>query len=811
MTLPKNVDDLYPLTPMQHLMLLHAISVPGNGVLFNQVCYDVRGALDADAFRRAWEGLVARHGALRTAFLWEGLPQPLQVVRSVVELPFRVVDVAPLPEDERLAAVESLRREDLETPLHLGKAPLMRATLVRLGDDRHRFFWAIHHLVVDRWSHGVLFADLRALYSASVTGQLPALPPAPSFRSYVAWVSQQDRAGAERFWRAELAGLRTATPLGSAGRVAGRGPRRLATHHLSPATTRAIRALASHWRSTPATIFLAATALLLAARTGRDDVLCGVTVSGRPPELEDAGGAVGSFVNNLPARLPVARASAVDVWIRELQRAQGKRQAFAHVSLVDIHTWSDLAPSDTLFDLLLLLNLTDESDGEWPGFALHAGSATLDAGYPFVLSVGGVGEEYVLTLVHDDTFLGAEMLLAEFAALATRLANAREGARVGDLLPPPRTPAERPAERAPRHAPTTGRDGRSVGDAMADALLMAWRDVLGTPEIGLDDDFFVLGGTSLQAAQLFARVERIVGRTLPLSTLFTAGSVRALLEAVDRPQRRTESLVRIRSSGERIPVHAIPGINGNVVGLAGLAREMGPDHPFSAFESPGLDGREAPLTSIEAIADRYVAELVRDEAGSVHLLGICWGAAVAFEMARRLRARGRPPESLVLLDPAVLLRASAADGARGMGGGNADFIRRRLELYWDEFREGDWRERSRFLAQKARRAATMLARGDARDASVVEMYQARVREANTLAVTRYAPGRYAGRAVLLLTSDRNVGAGADPRLEWRALIDPPPDVVSIAGVDSGDAIAPANVGGFAQHLRTWMERVRANP
>ena len=76
MTLPKNVDDLYPLTPMQRLMLLHAISAAGNGVLLNQVSYDIRGAFDADAFHRAWDTVVARHPALRTAFLWEGRSSP---------------------------------------------------------------------------------------------------------------------------------------------------------------------------------------------------------------------------------------------------------------------------------------------------------------------------------------------------------------------------------------------------------------------------------------------------------------------------------------------------------------------------------------------------------------------------------------------------------------------------------------------------------------------------------------------------------------------------------------------------------------
>ena len=133
--LPKNVEDAYPLSPMQRLMLLHAISSAGNGVLLNQVCYNIRGPFNAPAFHRAWDALVARHSALRTAFLWEGLPQPLQVVRTTVALPFQHVDLTGVPADARAEKIDALRRENADAPMMLGKAPLMRCTLVRLAPE----------------------------------------------------------------------------------------------------------------------------------------------------------------------------------------------------------------------------------------------------------------------------------------------------------------------------------------------------------------------------------------------------------------------------------------------------------------------------------------------------------------------------------------------------------------------------------------------------------------------------------------------------------------------------------------------------
>jgi microcystin synthetase protein McyB len=210
-TLPKNVDAMYQLSPMQHLMLLHAIAEGGHGVLLNQVSYDLEGALDVDAFRWAWESLIARHAALRTVFLWDGLPHPVQVVRSSVALDLAYIDYSALPPAERSAAIAALTDEETRRPMALGKAPLMRCTLIRLGAAHHRFLWTIHHLVVDRWSHAVLFDELRALYSARCSGATATLAPAPPFEPYIAWIARQDPARSERFWRAELEGFRHAT------------------------------------------------------------------------------------------------------------------------------------------------------------------------------------------------------------------------------------------------------------------------------------------------------------------------------------------------------------------------------------------------------------------------------------------------------------------------------------------------------------------------------------------------------------------------------------------------------------------------
>ena len=796
-TLPRNVADAYPLSPMQRLMLLHAIASGGNGVLLNQVCYDIRGGLDVLAFRRAWDAVVERHPSLRTAFLWERLPQPLQVVRSTVSLPFRHVELSNLPAGEREAAVLALQREDAGT-MALGQAPLMRCTLATFGLTHHRFVWTVHHLVVDRWSHGVLFAELRALYAAAGAGTSVSLPPPAPFRDYVDWIARRDASADEQFWRSELAGLREPTLLAGDSRSA--SGRRLTTRHvLGDGTTDAIRDRAASWRTTTGALVLAATALVMARRTGRDDVLCGITVAGRPADLLDAESMVGSLVNNLPARLTVDRERPVGDWVRQLQRAQARREVHGHVAVSDVHAWSDIPPARSLFDTLVLLNLIDDSDVPWPGITLTPVTATLDAAYPVLLSVTMEAGRLALTAIHGETLPEPRALLEDLEAALVRIASAPADAVVADVTDP--TPWIGEPRGSGVNVPSASTPTkRELSDGtLADRLLGAWREILDVDPIGLDDDFFALGGTSLQAARLFARVERITGRTMPLSTLFAAGSVRALLAAIDQPEPRRGCLVRLRTAGRRPPIYAIPGIGGNVVGLAALARALGPDQPFVAFESPGLDGHEPPLDSIDAIADRYARELAAEAPREFTLLGLCWGAAVVAEMARKLAARGHPPNGIALIDPTSILRDSAAR----YGQGDVSFLKSRLALYWDEFRDGDWTDRTRLLATKARRAAQLAVGRTERQQTEGELRQFRVSEANKNAVIQYHPSALAVRARLFLTRYR--GEGDDPRLEWRSIIEPTPDVVAVDGRNAGDAIAPTHATSLAESLGCWLQ------
>ncbi|HEU4532779.1 MAG TPA: condensation domain-containing protein, partial [Polyangiaceae bacterium] len=216
-----NVEDLYPLTPLQRGLLFHALSERGEGLYVNQLVCELGGPLDVAAFEGAWREALRLNPVLRSAFAWEGLDEPLQAVLREVDLPFDVEDWRAVPAGELDARVERLLADERRRGFALDEAPLLRLWLLRTGETSHRFVFSHHHLLLDGWSLPNLLQQVFAAYDALRRGAPLALEPPPPFRDYVAWLGARGLGEAEGFFRRTLAGFEGPPPL---GRAAARGP-----------------------------------------------------------------------------------------------------------------------------------------------------------------------------------------------------------------------------------------------------------------------------------------------------------------------------------------------------------------------------------------------------------------------------------------------------------------------------------------------------------------------------------------------------------------------------------------------------------
>jgi len=339
------VDDLYPLAPLQQGLLFHGLSQPDRGEYVVQFTCRFDGGLDLPRFRRAWSQVAARQPVLRTAFLWQGLAAPLQVVLSAVEIPWRELDWRAIPPTERAERLAAWLEADRRQGFDLRQAPLLRLALLRLEDDDYQFVWSLHHLLVDGWSLSLLLQEVFAGYETA-GARLAASRP---FRDYVAWVKRQDLERAEAYWRGLLGDFTTPTPVGFERRGGEPLPGEL-ERSLPAAATAEVEALARRHRLTPSTLVLGAWGLLLGRASGEPEVVTGVTVSGRSAALAGFESMVGLFINTLPIRLRMPAEREALPWLEEVQRQQLALQEFEHAPLSAVQKWSGVPAGQELFE-----------------------------------------------------------------------------------------------------------------------------------------------------------------------------------------------------------------------------------------------------------------------------------------------------------------------------------------------------------------------------------------------------------------------------------------------------------------------------
>ncbi|WP_203880371.1 non-ribosomal peptide synthetase, partial [Planobispora takensis] len=398
------VQDILPLSPLQQGLFFHALH-DEHDVYTAQVTLDLDGPLDPARLAGAAARLLERHPNLRAAFWHEELSRPVQVIPEQVELPWREVSGDP----DEVAAEERARGFDLSAP------PLLRFVLVRSAPGRHRLILTNHHILLDGWSTPLLITELLALYLGVEAA------PAPPYKSYLAWLAGQDRTAAKQAWDRALDDLDEPT-LVAPNAPAVPTPPDKARIRLDVELTGALTRLARRRGITVNTVVQALWAILLSRLTGRDDVVFGAIVSGRPAELPGVERMVGLFINTVPVRVRLRPDEPLGELLERLQDEQAELLPHHHLGLTEIRR-------GTLFDTVTVLENYpfDPSGAEADlGDLRLTGFGSADAHhYPLALAVIP-GDRLTLRLDHrPDLFTGpeAERLLGRMRSLLTTLVD----------------------------------------------------------------------------------------------------------------------------------------------------------------------------------------------------------------------------------------------------------------------------------------------------------------------------------------------------------------------------------------------------
>jgi len=371
----KNIEDSYPLSPMQQGMLFHSLRAPQSGVDIEQMICTLHEDLNVSAFKRSWQRVLERQPVLRTSFCWEGVKEPLQEVHKYCTIPWFEQDWRDLPHSQYRKRLEAYLQADRRRGFDLSLAPLMRLALFRVEAAKYQCVWTFHHVLLDGRSFPLVFKELFAFYEAFCRVQELQLEKPRPYRDYIDWLDKQDFTKAESFWRRTLNGFTAPTPMLVNGdhrtksdEEEGYGKQEI---RLTETLTSALQSLAQQQQITLNTLVQGAWAVLLSRYSSEEDVVFGATRACRRSALKGAESMVGLFINTLPVRVCVSGEKLLLPWLKELRLQWMAMRDYEHTPLVKVQGWSDIPPGTPLFESILIfenyrLNCTLRSlGGSW--------------------------------------------------------------------------------------------------------------------------------------------------------------------------------------------------------------------------------------------------------------------------------------------------------------------------------------------------------------------------------------------------------------------------------------------------------------
>ncbi len=620
----------------------------------------IEGALSPVVLDRSLCAIVRRHEILRTT-LHVRAGQLEQAVEAPPPTILVARDVSEAPQDEREVLAMACAKEIIERPFDLERDWPLRAMLIRVADDVHWLTLLFHHIAFDAWSEGIFFRELAAAYEMLCKDAPEPLPvPALQYGDYAVWqrrwLTPTVLAPLQEYWKESM------QPAPEPLRWPADGVKASYSGGLAQETnaveTAEFRDAFSAWaRKEGATPFVAMLAAFLAAlreHTGQERPYVCSPVAGRTrPEVA---GLIGYFVNLVLLVGPPGHSRTFREYLTAVRGVVAGAMAYQDLPIHLLAAATPELPSP-LARVMFSYQNRPVKQPALPGLSLSVkrSAGLVDADADLFLTAEETREGLLLSLQYSAAIFArndAERLLD---AVRQTMRHAMENA---DVVLKDVGMAIRVDSPGPMGASAGGADGREYvapADDLERGLADIWQRVLNVPRVGATDDFFLLGGRSLLAMRMLAEVKRSLGYQAEPVVLAQARTVRALArtlrEGGGNKSAGHGALTCLQDRGRGLPVFLVPPAGATPLQFASLARHLAPDHPVYGIEYPGMDGRCAPLPSVEALARHHI-EAIRTvcPSGPYVLGGRCFGGIVAYEMAQQLTGAGEQVAACVILD-----------------------------------------------------------------------------------------------------------------------------------------------------------------
>lgn len=405
------LEDIYDLTAMQQGLMYHTISSDSGHTYIGKYLFEIKGDIQNQAFKSAWQQVVQRHACLRSRFVMSDSGQ-YQVVLSAAALAWETADWSELTSEQQITdRLAQWQHQQQHCPFALAEAPALRFMLIRLAANRYYFHVSFHHIILDGWSLAVMNRDAALLYRALCDNQVPQLAEPAPIAHYVEWLKQQSAEQALGYWRSMLEDIDETSALPDWRKPDASVEAPSVSRHLSSTLTHRLQQLAQQQQLTLNTLVQAAWGLTLSHFNGKANVVFGVTVSGRPTSLPDVDQMVGLFINTLPMRLQTSGSILLVDWLRQVQQQQVESSRYEYSSLAQIQRCTQLPPGHALFDSYVVFeNFPDDPDfiRQTTGLDIQGKVANFRGSYPLAVQVNPGTELEIKgifepTKLHQDT------------------------------------------------------------------------------------------------------------------------------------------------------------------------------------------------------------------------------------------------------------------------------------------------------------------------------------------------------------------------------------------------------------------------
>ncbi|WP_458110063.1 amino acid adenylation domain-containing protein [Bacillus zhangzhouensis] len=347
----QKIQKVYPLTPMQEGMLYHAMLDPNSSSYFTQLELGISGEFDLDLFEKSLNELIRTYDILRTAFVYQQLQKPRQVVLAERHLDVYRENLSHLNQMEQQKVLDQYKRQVRKQGFHLTNDLLLKVAVFQLNETNWHLIWSNHHIIMDGWSMGVLMKKLFHYYESDRNGRTPDRSQGKPYADYIHWLGKQNKQEAEGYWKKRLDGAVQHQGLLQQKEANGQYDHQEWTFTWDADMVQAIQDAARQCQVTAPNLFQAVWSVLLGTYHAEDDVTFGTVVSGRPPSVSGIERMAGLFINTIPVRVTLDQEQTFKQLFQKVQQHALEAENYNFMPLYDIQ--QKTAAGGQLFDHLV--------------------------------------------------------------------------------------------------------------------------------------------------------------------------------------------------------------------------------------------------------------------------------------------------------------------------------------------------------------------------------------------------------------------------------------------------------------------------